>query len=143
MPMYSPLYLFTSFKYPGIVIAAEYNNCPGLVRNLRRARQKLEPLTRVLSREGADACTLVHIYFLVLQLVLMYSSETWFLTICMKRLLGGFQHMLDHSLTGRQPWKGRDGVWFYPPLEDAMAEAGLQEVETYISLLQNTVAKYI
>ena len=61
----------------------------------------------------------------------------------MKRLLGGFQHRVDRRLTGGQPWKGRDGVWFYPPLEDAMVEAGLQEVETYISLLQNTVAKYI
>ena len=30
-----------------------------------------------------------------------------------------------------------------PPMEDTMAEAGLQEVEMYISCLQNTVAQYI
>ena len=46
-------------------------------------------------------------------------------------------------LTGRQPCKGRDRGWFYAPLEDAVAEAGLQEVETYFSCRQNTVAKYI
>ena len=28
----------------------------------------------------------------------------------------------------------RDVVWLYPPLEDAMAEVGLQEVGTYASL---------
>ena len=31
----------------------------------------------------------------------------------------------------------------YPLLEDVMAEAGLQEVETYVSHHQNTVVQYI
>ena len=31
----------------------------------------------------------------------------------------------------------------YPPLEDVMAEAGFQEVETYVSRLQNTVVHYV
>ena len=39
--------------------------------------------------------------------------------------------------------RGRDGVWVYPPLEDAMAETGLQEVDTYVSRHQNTVAQFI
>ena len=30
-----------------------------------------------------------------------------------------------------------------PPMEDAMAEAGLQELENYVSRNQNTVAQYI
>ena len=30
-----------------------------------------------------------------------------------------------------------------PPLEDAFAESGLQEMETYVSDHQNTVAQYI
>ena len=30
-----------------------------------------------------------------------------------------------------------------PPLAEAMVEAGLQEVDTYVSCCQNTVAKYI
>ena len=61
----------------------------------------------------------------------------------MKRVLGGFHHRVACRLTGRQPWKGRDGGWVYPPTEDAMAEAGLQELETYVSRHQNTVAQYI
>ena len=61
----------------------------------------------------------------------------------MQRVLGGFQHRESRRLTGRKPQKGRDGGWVYPPLEDAKAEAGLQEVETYISRRQNTVAQYI
>ena len=61
-------------------------------------------------------------------------SETWVLTPRMQRAC---------SLTGRKTRKGWDGVWVYPPLEDAMAEAGLQEVETYISCRHNTVEQYI
>ena len=33
--------------------------------------------------------------------------------------------------------------WVYPPLEDAMKYAGLQEEETYVSCHQNTVSRYI
>ena len=76
----------------------------------------------------------------VVQSVLLYGSETWVLTLRMKRMLGGVHHRVAHRLTGRQPRKGRDGNWVYPLLEDAMAEVGLQEVETYVSRLQKTVA---
>ena len=80
---------------------------------------------------------------MVVQSVLLYGSETWLLTPRMQRVLGGFDHRVVRMLTGRQPCKGRDRGWFYAPLEDAVAEAGLQEVETYFSCRQNTVAQYI
>ena len=114
-----------------------------MVSNLRLDRQKWERMTLILSREVADARTLVQIYLAVLKSVLLYVSETWILTPRMKRVLGGFYHRVSHRLTGRQPWKGRDVGFYYPLLEDAMVEAGLQEVETYVSRRQNTVAQYI
>ena len=61
----------------------------------------------------------------------------------MKRVLGGFHHRVACRITGWQPLKGWYGGQVYTPLEDAMAEAGFQEMETYVSLHQNTVAKYI
>ena len=33
--------------------------------------------------------------------------------------------------------------WIYPPLDEAMTEVGLEEVETYVLHRQNTVAHYI
>ena len=59
------------------------------------------------------------------------------------RVLGGLHHRLARRLTGRQPWRGQDGGWVYTSLVDAMKEAGLQEVETYISRRHNTVANFI
>ena len=37
----------------------------------------------------------------------------------------------------------RYGTWTYPPLGEATEEAGLQEIETYATYRQNTVAQYI
>ena len=59
----------------------------------------------------------------------------------MKRVLGGFQHRVACRLTGQQLWKGWYRGWVYPPLEDAMAEAGLHEIETYVYGRQNKVAQ--
>ena len=79
---------------------------------------------------GLDARTSGQIYLVVVQLVMLYGSYMWVVTPHIGRVLVGFQHRVARKLMGRQPWRGRDGVWVYPPLEDAMAEAGLQDVET-------------
>ena len=65
------------------------------------------------------------IYLAMVQSVLLYGSEAWAMTPRIGRVLGGFHHRVDRRLTERQPRRGRDGVWIYPPLEDALAEAGL------------------
>ena len=123
-----PLYQFTSFKYLGRVLAAEDDYWPVVVRKIWCVRQKWARLTRVMIREGADAWTSGQIYLSVVQLVLLYGSDKWVPTPSMQRVLGGFHHRVACRLTGRQPQKGQDGGWVYPLLEDAMAEAGLQEV---------------
>ena len=64
----------------------------------------------------------------VVQLVLLYRSEVWVMTLLIRRVLGGFHHRVACRLTEGQPRTGRDGVWIYPQREDAMTEAGLQEV---------------
>ena len=43
------------------------------------------------------------------------------------------QPQVDPRLMGRQPQRGRNGGWVYPPLAEAMAESGLQDLDTYVS----------
>ena len=57
--------------------------------------------------------------------------------------LGSFQHRVARRLTRRQPRRRRDGIWEYPPLEEAMLETGFEGIRTYITSNQNTVAQYI
>ena len=53
-----PLYQFTSFKYLRLVLVAEYDDWPSVVRNLRHSRQKWVLITWLLRRKGADNRTL-------------------------------------------------------------------------------------
>ena len=82
-----------------------------MVRNLRKASRKWARLTRVLGREGADARTSGHIYLAMVQLVMIYGSETWVKKPCIGRVLGGFHHRVDRRLKGRQNRRGRDILW--------------------------------
>ena len=43
----------------------------------------------------------------------------------------------------KQQRRRDDGIWKYLPLEEAIKEVGLEEIEMYISRRQNTVALYI
>ena len=97
----------------------------------------------MLRKEGADDRNSGQIYLAVVQSVLIYGSETWVMTPHIGRCLGRFHHWVAHRLTWRKPRRGQEIVWVYTPLEDAMAEARLQEVKTYVSRLQNTVTQFI
>ena len=59
------------------------------------------------------------------------------------RALGFFQHRVARRITGRQPWQIQDESFEYPPLEEAIQEAGLEEVEAYVLRRKNMVAQYI
>ena len=80
-----------------------------MVRNLQRLRQNWARLTWVFSREGADSRTSGQIYLAAVQSILVYGSDTWVLTLRMKRVLGVFHHRADLRLTGWQPHKVQDG----------------------------------
>ena len=139
----TPLDHVTSFKYLRRILTAADGDWPEVVSNLRKARRKWTQLTRVLGREGRDACTSGQIYLAVVLSVILYGSETWVINPHIGRVLGGFHHRVACMLTGRQPQQGRDGMWKDPLLEDAMTEAVLQEMETYVSLRHNTVTQFI
>ena len=60
-----------------------------------------------------------------------------------RRLLGGFRNRVARQLSGKFPRRQADGTWEFSPLGDAMRAAGLEEIETYVSRRQSTVAQYI
>ena len=97
-----------SFRYLGRVPLSEYDNWPVVVSNLRKALRKWARMKRVLISEGAYARTSGQIYFVVVQLVLLYSSEMLVMNPCIGRVLGGFCHMIAFRLTERKDWRGRD-----------------------------------
>ena len=68
----------------------------------------------------------------MVQAVILFRSETWVMTPHTSQALGGFHHIVDRQITGRQPRRIQGVSWEYLYLEEAMWEARLEEVEAYV-----------
>ena len=53
--------------------------------------------------------------------------------------MGDFHHQVDQCLKIKQLRRYGGRICSYSPLVEEMMDSGLEEVDTYISLLQNTV----
>ena len=62
---------------------------PAVVGNLRKGQKIWARLTRIIGREGASPRVLVVFFKVVVQASLLFGSETWVMTPCMGRYLGG------------------------------------------------------
>ena len=62
-------------------------------------------------------------------------------TSCIKRLLGGFHNRVVQHISENIHLLRAKRAWEYPNLGDAIREAGLKEIKTYISRQHNTVAQ--
>ena len=79
-------------------------------------------------------------YTMVVQVVLLYKSESWVMSPQIGKVLGSIHHREIRRLTGQIPHMNGYGMWTYLPLGTEMAEANLQKIENYATRLQKTVA---
>ena len=133
-----PLGNVPSFKYIGRILSALDDDWPVVIHNIRKSRKKWSRLLRVMGRDGVDVRPSGLFYIEVVQAVPMYGSETWFMSPCIGRMLVGFHHRVVSRLTGQHTRSRTDGMWVLLPLEEAMMEVDVQEVETYAAHRQNT-----
>ena len=118
----------SDFKYMGRVMTARDEDWPAVAGNLLKARKSWGRLSQIICREGVDARVSGKFFKALVQAVLLFRAETWVLTPRMKRALDIFQHGAMRRLTGRQPWRRGYGRWVYPPMSEAMEEAGFEEI---------------
>ena len=135
--------IVTSLQYLGEVILSADNEWPAVVRNLSRARAACKRMTIILSRDGAEPRVSILFFKAMVQAVMLFGSETWVVTPCTGRYLGGFQDQVERRLMGRLLQQRPDGKWAYTLSEKARGEAGLQTMEEYIWQCHNMVAQYI
>ena len=79
----------------------------------------------------------------VVQVVLLFGSETWVLTPRLEKDLAGFQHRSAQRMAGMGPKRQPDRMWVYPPIGVALEMVVLEDIGVYINRLQNKVAQYI
>ena len=61
----------------------------------------------------------------------------------MVQTLGGFHHWMVRLIMRNLLEQRPDGGWEYPLVEEALREAGIDELEVYIRQRQNTVEQLI
>ena len=75
----------------------------------------------------------------MVQSVLLYGSETWVITPQVLQVLGSFHNRVARRISRRMPRLQANGVWFYPPIAEALSEAGLFPIEHYVQKRQRTL----
>ena len=120
------------FIYLEIVLLAADNDWPVEIQNLTKAQAFWRRMKSILSRKGARPRMSVFFFKDVVQLVLLFGVETWVVTPCMGRVLGGFQDHVERRLMEQLPLRILEGRWEYTSEEVAREEAGFEPMETYI-----------
>ena len=133
----TPVYYF---KYLERILSELDDDWLTVVHNLIWVLKKWERLTRLLGREGTDAWTSGMFYVEVVQVVMLYGSETWVMSLHIGITLSIFHHRVDRILMECQLCRGLYRIWVYPLLVEDIAEAVLKEVETYVYRPPKTAA---
>ena len=117
----------------GRPLSSTDSDWPALFYNLRKARAKWARVSRMLAREGANPRISGMFYKAIVMSVLLFGSETWVISSSMLKTLEGFHHRVARQLTGRQPRRRNANTWVYPPIAEALSEAGLFPMSTYLA----------
>ena len=62
------------------MLSSSGNSCTAVVHNLQREPENWGQLANILGREGSDMRTAGNFYVVVVQVVLLFKSDTWLLT---------------------------------------------------------------
>ena len=71
----------------------------------------MENFSRILGREGANPRTSRIFYKAVIQVTLLFGSETWVMNPIIRKTLGIFHHKVACGLVGMQPQRDMMGRW--------------------------------
>ena len=135
---------FLTFRYLGKVLTAGDDDWLAVVDNLGKSRKSWGQLYLILSQEGADPKVSRKFYKAVAQSVFLFREYTWVLNLRIERALDSFQNRVARRITGEQPRRRQmNGSWEYPPLVEALREAGFKGIRKFFTRRQNTVAQYI
>ena len=99
-------------------------------------------IARVLEKTGASKRARGMFYKTVAMTVLLYGCESWVITDSMRKVLEGFHHRIARRISGKVAQRVGE-EWHYPPIEEALEEAGLWPMREYIRRRQATIADFI
>ena len=88
---------------------------------------------KLLGREEANRIMAGIFYVVVVQVALLFGSETWVMYPCLEKALEGIHHRAVRQIEVMVPKRQGDGTWVYPPIRAALEIVGLEEIGVYIA----------
>eukprot|EP00956_Cyclotella_meneghiniana_P003690 scaffold4479_cov46-Cyclotella_meneghiniana.AAC.3 len=132
------------FKYLGRLMSMDDNDIQAVRKNPSKARKSWRMLSRLLREENAEPRVCGMFYKAVIQLVLLYGSETSALTATARKCLEGFHIRSAYRMARvHKPTRNPDGSWTHPASAGVLEEVGLYSIDHYIGVRRQTVANYI
>lgn len=92
-----------TFTYLGRIVLKDGDNWPTIWHNLRKARKVWAQVLWILACDKVSPQISALFYRAIIQLVLLYTCETWMVDECKLHLLSNFHHSVARPLTGHQP----------------------------------------
>jgi hypothetical protein len=122
--------------------------CKGELRptlqGIKKARGIWARVGQVLQADNTPPKVSTKFYKAVVQLVLLYGSETWNLTKTTLARLEGFHIRAAYQMAKEhKPRKGPNHVWVYPATSDVLKECGMNDIAHYIGVRRETIFRYV
>ena len=86
------------------------NKRPEVIANIWKARKSWSRMYWILGWEDVDTRTLRNFYIAVVQSILLFGSDTWVVTPHIKRILGGFHHIVAQLVLRKIHWRSTEGT---------------------------------
>ena len=128
------------FHYLGQILAQDDNDVRAVRSQIKKAWGIWARVGQVLQADNTLPKISAKFYKAVVQLVLLYGSETWNLTKTALVRLEGFHIRAAYPMAKKhKPRKEPNHVWVYPAKEDVLKECGMHPISHYIAVRQETI----
>ena len=110
----------------------------------KKARGIWACVSQILSLENTPPKISAKLYKVVVQLVLLYDSETWNLSKAALVRLEVFNICAAYQMAVvHKPRRELNLAWVYPRSQDTLNECGMGTIDHYIGIGRETTMKYV
>jgi hypothetical protein len=131
------------FKYLGRLLAYNNNDARAVRGNLRKMRGVWARPSRTIRSELHPPLACGVFYKATVQLILLFGSKRWNLSLVSLKSLKGFHIRAAWHMAGKRSQKLPDSAWMYPNSAAVLDKVGLKTIAHYIGVQRQHIASYI
>ena len=129
-----------SFRYLGRILAHDDEDVRAVRSQIRKARETCARVGQVLQANNTPPKVSAMFYKVVVQLVLLYGSETWNLMKTAMARLEGFHIRAAYRMAKKhKPRRGPNQVWVYLATSNMLKECGMYSIAHYDGVRRETI----